>query len=59
MGCTEASNYKLHKKKIGEALSDEVMTRDTGHEALNGQSVPRRILTQCLNGQSVPRRLLM
>ena len=34
LGCTEASNYELHKKKTGEALSDEVTTRDTGHEAL-------------------------
>ena len=34
LGCTEASNYELHKKKTGEALSDEVTTRDTGREAL-------------------------
>ena len=34
LGRTEASNYELHKKKTGEALSDEVTTRDTGREAL-------------------------
>ena len=34
MGHTEASNYELHKKKTGEALSDEVTTRDTSREAL-------------------------
>ena len=34
LGRTEASNYELHKKKTGEALSDEVTTRDTGCKAL-------------------------
>ena len=56
MGCTEASNYELHKKKIGEALSDEVTMRDTSREALNGQSVPRRIPMRRLKG-CIPRRI--